>query len=157
MAQTFTLGQAAYVNKGAYNDSVLYAPLNVVTDGGGAWVCLQACTGIRPGVTTGWGNYWLNMTQGVKSITAESTTGGQGQLTITYTDGSTGTVPFSTTVLPDSGVTTQKLANGAVTGEKTDFSAGLPVNGPMVLTQNIGYGDTLPASGTEGQIFFLKA
>lgn len=157
MSQTFTLGQAAYVNKGAYNEAILYAPLNVVTDGGGAWVCLQACTGIRPGVTTGWSSYWLNMTQGVKSITIESVSAGQAQLTITYTDGTTSSASFSIAAIPDGGVTTAKLANGAVTGAKTNFSTGLPVNGPMVLTSNIGYGDTLPASGTEGQIFFLKA
>ena len=53
-------------------------------------------------------------------------------------------------------VGTANIANGAVTGEKTNFSAGLPVTGPLVLTSGIGYGDSLPSSGVEGQLFFLK-
>lgn len=53
-------------------------------------------------------------------------------------------------------VTTEKMGQGAVTGEKTNFSAGLPVTGPLVLTSGVGYGDTLPSSGVEGQLFFLK-
>ena len=53
-------------------------------------------------------------------------------------------------------ITTEKMGQGAVTGEKTNFSAGLPVTGPLVLTSGVGYGDSLPSSGTEGQLFFLK-
>ena len=53
-------------------------------------------------------------------------------------------------------VTTEKMGQGAVTGEKTNFSAGLPVTGPLVLTSGVGYGDSLPSSGVEGQLFFLK-
>jgi hypothetical protein len=51
---------------------------------------------------------------------------------------------------------TSKIEDNAVTGPKTDFSNGLPVNGPMILTDGVNYGDTLPQSGEEGQIFFLK-
>ena len=51
-------------------------------------------------------------------------------------------------------VSTGKLATGAVTNEKTNFSAGFAPAGPIILKKGVHYGDTTPATGVEGQIFF---
>ena len=65
-------------------------------------------------------------------------------------------------------VDTTELANGAVTGAKTDFSAGLTVGGALtqngqlnvndkIILDSDCYGDTLPATAEAGRLFFLKA
>ena len=51
-------------------------------------------------------------------------------------------------------ITTSKLANGAVTNEKTNFSAGFAPTGPIILKEGVHYGNTTPATGVEGQLFF---
>lgn len=56
--------------------------------------------------------------------------------------------------LIDGSVTTSKLADGAVTNEKTDFSAGFAPVGPIILKNGVHYGNTTPTTGVEGQLFF---
>lgn len=78
---------------------------------------------------------------------------------------------ISTEKLADLAVTTAKLAASAVTGEKLaagvvdnskcDFSSGLTVGGNLIpqgeiILDSDCYGDTLPAAGTPGRLFFLK-
>ena len=48
----------------------------------------------------------------------------------------------------------EKLSNGAVTNEKTNFSAGFAPTGPIILKEGVHYGNTTPATGVEGQLFF---
>lgn len=67
----------------------------------------------------------------------------------------------TTPKINDGAVTTAKLAAGAVTGAKTDFSAGLTVAGDLtpqgkIVLDSDCYGDTLPAAGTPGRLFFLR-
>lgn len=60
--------------------------------------------------------------------------------------------------LIDGSVTTSKLADGAVTNEKTDFSAGFSPAGPIRLTKGIHYFDSeaeLPDALEEGRIYFV--
>ena len=59
--------------------------------------------------------------------------------------------------LADGSVDTGKLAAGAVTGAKTDFSAGIPLTGKIILKKGVNFFDTAPASGTEGELIFVKA
>ena len=53
-------------------------------------------------------------------------------------------------------VTTDKIGQGAVTPSKLDLSGGLDVTGSIILTSGMGYGDSLPEDGEEGELFFLK-
>lgn len=67
----------------------------------------------------------------------------------------------TTPKLGDGAVTTPKLGSGAVTGAKCDFSAGLTVSGDLtqqgkIILDSDCYGETLPAAGTAGRIFFKK-
>ena len=51
-------------------------------------------------------------------------------------------------------VTNAKIGTGAVTNEKTNFSAGFAPAGPIILKEGVHYGNTTPATGVEGQLFF---
>ena len=60
--------------------------------------------------------------------------------------------------LIDGSVTTSKLADGAVTNGKTDFSAGFSPAGPIRLTKGVHYFDSeaeLPDALEEGRIYFV--
>jgi hypothetical protein len=68
---------------------------------------------------------------------------------------------IETPLIKDSAVTKQKIAAGAVDNGKCDFSAGLTVVGDLtqqgkIVLDSDCYGDTLPAAGTPGRLFFLK-
>ena len=64
-------------------------------------------------------------------------------------------------------VDTTELAAGAVTGAKTDFSAGLNISGALttddatlggkIFLSADSYGNSLPATAEAGRLFFLKA
>lgn len=68
---------------------------------------------------------------------------------------------IETPLIKDSAVTKQKIAAGAVDNGKCDFSAGLTVGGDLtqqgkIVLDSDCYGNTLPAAGTPGRLFFLK-
>lgn len=149
-----SLGLVSIVDKGAYSAGLSYKPLNMVTNRGGAFLCKANAGGVEPGVTVGWENYWVNITQGILSLAIDSPAEGTARLTATMTDGSTQQFSFSTTAIADGSVGTEKLANGAVTNVKTDFSAGFAPTGPIILKKGVHYNDTTPATGVEGQLFF---
>ena len=59
----------------------------------------------------------------------------------------------------DGSITTIKLANGAVTNEKTDFSGGFSPAGPIRLTKGVHYFDSekdIPAGTDQGRLYFVK-
>lgn len=112
---TFTLGQAAYVNKGAYSSSTSYAPLNTVFYNGGTWVALTSVSGVAPGSDA---SKWLCISQGLRSFTVAPGNTGYINVSWVLTDGTTGSVSVPTNGVPDSAVTTGKIANGAVTNAK---------------------------------------
>ena len=61
--------------------------------------------------------------------------------------------------LIDGSVTTSKLAGGAVTNEKTDFSAGFAPAGPIRLIRGVHYFSSeaeLPAATDEGRVYFVE-
>ena len=112
---TFTLGQAAYVNKGAYSSSTSYAPLNTVFYNGGTWVALQSVSGVAPGSDA---SKWMCISQGLRSFTVAPGNTGYINVSWVLTDGTTGSVSVPTNGVPDNAVTEGKIANGAVTYAK---------------------------------------
>ncbi len=112
---TFTLGQAAYVNKGAYSSSTSYAPLNTVFYNGGTWVALTSVSGVAPGSDA---SKWMCISQGLRSFTVAPGNTGYINVSWVLTDGTTGSVSVPTNGVPDNAVTTGKIANGAVTYTK---------------------------------------
>ena len=155
MAQ-YPIGKVSISDKGSYSGSVSYEPLDLVTNKGGAFLCREAASGIEPGVTSGWASYWTNVTKGIQSIALSSPSTGTARVTVTLSDGSTETLNFSTTAIAAGSVGTTELADNSVTDEKLNLAGGFTVDGAMKLTSGVGYGDSLPASGAEGQIFFLR-
>lgn len=107
---TFTLGQAAYVNKGAYSSSTSYAALNTVFYRGGTWVALTSVSGVTPGSDS---SKWLCITQGIRTVNVTQS-GGNATVKITLTDGTTAsaTVPLAT--VGDGTITVDKLASSFV-------------------------------------------
>lgn len=66
-----------------------------------------------------------------------------------------------TPLIKDGAVTKAKIADQSVDNSKCDFSAGLTVGGDLtqqgkIVLDSDCYGDTLPAAGTPGRLFFLK-
>ena len=47
--------------------------------------------------------------------------------------------------------------DGSINSDEFLKKTGDIMTGPLSLTQNVGYGNTLPASGTAGQLFFLTS
>ena len=111
MATTFTLGQAAYVNTGAYSSSKAYAPLNTCYYNGGTWVALASVTNVTPGSDN---TKWLCITNGIKTITLAPGATGYVTVTITLTDGTTASTSYPITDVGDGTITVAKLASGFV-------------------------------------------
>lgn len=107
---SYSLGQAAYVNKGTYSGNTAYAPLNTCYYNGGTWVALTNVTGVTPGSDN---TKWLCITQGIKTATIVSGSG-NATVTITLTDGTTSTVTIPLTAVADGTITVAKLASGFV-------------------------------------------
>lgn len=106
---TYNLGQAAIVMKGVYAAGTAYLPLNCVTNDGGSWICKKACTGIEPGVTSGWGTYWQSAAVGIKSITVTSASAGTATVQITFSDNTTESFTYNTSAVADGSITPAKL------------------------------------------------
>lgn len=126
---TFTLGQAAYVNTGAYSAGRTYAPLNTCLYNGGTWVALTEVSGVTPGTDS---TKWLCITQGIKSVSVAAS-GGSAVVTITLTDGTpaSATIPLATPA--DGSITVAKLSAGFVLpivngGTGADTAAGALTN-----------------------------
>ena len=65
----------------------------------------------------------------------------------------------STRTLSELAVTAAKIAAGAVTDEKTDFSAGFAPAGPIRLIRGVHYFGSeaeLPAATDEGRVYFVE-
>ena len=133
MAQ-YNLGQVAIVNKGAYSGSTAYKPLNTVSNLGGTFMCIASCTGVEPGVSTGWQTNWVAMARGIKTY-AVSVSGSTATLNVTFTDGTTYSTTYSTAAVGENAVGTTQLAPKAVTTAKIDDHA----VGATQLATNLTY------------------
>lgn len=146
---TYTLGQAAIVNKGAWSSSTPYAILNTVTHSAGSFMAIKASTGIEPGVTSGWATYWVAMAKGIKTVTVTALNSTTAQMTVTFSDGTTATSgTFNTAVVAPGAIGTTELGTGSVTAVKL---------GSDILPANVGikYGTATPTTSTisAGQIY----
>lgn len=127
---TYTLGQAAYVNKGAYNAATAYIPLNTVFYNGGTWVALANVTGVTPGSDN---TKWLCITQGLRSFTVAAGNTGYMDVTIVLTDGTTATTSVPVGAIGDGTITVDKLASDFILpaskgGTGTANGAQKPIN-----------------------------
>lgn len=113
----YNLGQAAIVSKGAYNAATAYKPLNVVSHLGGSFMCIASCTGVEPGVASGWNNYWQSTARGIRSYSV-SVSGSTATVNIVYTDGGTYSTTYSTAAVGENAVGTANLVNKSVTTAK---------------------------------------
>lgn len=107
----FNLGQAAYVNKGAYNSGTQYAPLNTVFHNGGTWVALTTVTGVTPGSDN---TKWLCITQGIKSLAFAAGASGYMNVTFTLTNGTSSTASIPVGAIGAGTITTSMLASAFV-------------------------------------------
>lgn len=128
---TFTLGQAAYVNRGPYSSGASYAALNTVFYSGGTWVALKNVSGVTPGSDA---SSWLCITQGIRTVNVTQS-GGNAIVTITLTDGTSAsaTVPLAT--VGDGTITVDKLASSFVLPME---KGGLGATGAEAARANLG-------------------
>ena len=146
---TYNLGQVAIVSKGAWNSSTSYAILNTVTHNGGSFMAIQANSNTEPGVASGWANYWVAMSKGVKTVTVTATDLTHAQVSVTFSDGTTAVAgTFTTSGIPDDSITTDMLQGGVVTSAKL---------GSDIMPSNVGIkmGTATPTTSTisPGQIY----
>lgn len=118
----YNLGQAAIVSKGDYSASTAYRPLNVVSHLGGSFMCITACTGVEPGVSSGWESYWQSTARGIQSYSV-SVSGTTATVNIVYTDGGTYSTTYTTAAIGTGDVGTDNIAALAVTTTKIAGSA----------------------------------
>lgn len=108
MSVSNVLGQAAYVNKGAYSSSVSYAPLNTVYYNGGTWVALTTVSNVTPGSDN---TKWLCITQGLRSFSVAAGNTGYMNVTFVLTDGTTATTAIPVGAIGDGTITVSMLAS----------------------------------------------
>lgn len=111
MAQ-YNLGQVAIVSKGAWATGTSYAPLNTVTHNGGSFMAIAANSSIEPGVASGWANYWISMSRGIKSIDVQAVTTSTARAVIVLSDGTTVTgSTYNTAAVADGSISAAKLGS----------------------------------------------
>ena len=119
---TTALGKVSLTMGGDYSATTTYPILTVVRGvNGDSYVSTQSnVSGVSPGVTSGWENYWqLLSTDGqdgssIASITLTSSVGNVDTYTITLTNGDTSTFTVTNgTGVPDGGTQGQVLTVGA--------------------------------------------
>lgn len=110
----YILGQAAIVAKGAYANETAYLPLNSVSYCGGSWICKKNCSGVAPGTSSGWEEYWMSAAVGIKSMSITSTGEGTASVSITFSDGTESSFEYNTSAIADGTITTGKLTSGFV-------------------------------------------
>lgn len=110
MAQTFVLGKAGFVDKGAWSGTVSYAFMDVVTQGGGAFLCIQANSGRQPNMSPA---YWRSISKGISDINIVAT-GSTATMTIVFSDNTIDSFNYPTTGVADGTITLAKLSEDFV-------------------------------------------
>lgn len=117
MAQ-YVLGQVGMISKGKYASTTSYVALDVVSHRNGQFMCKAPCTGIEPGVTSNWGNYWVETAVGIYSMTFTAVSGSQTKVTVVYSNGTSSENTYTTSAIADNSVTTAKIVDLNVTNAK---------------------------------------
>lgn len=158
----YELGQAAIVNKGAWNSSASYVVLNTVTHNGGSFMAISANSAIEPGVTSGWSSYWVPMAKGIKTVNIVADTTSTAHAVFTMSDGSTitGTV-FATSPVADGSITDAKIASAGIS-KIANASVGAAQLKTDILPINVGikHGNHNPPTTSDisdGQIYLYHA
>lgn len=160
---SYELGQAAIVNKGAWNSGTNYVILNTVTHNGGSFMAIAASTNKEPGVAVDWATYWVNMAKGIKTVDIVADSTSTAHAVFTMSDGTTITgTTFNTSPVADLSVTTAKLADGAVTTGKIANNAVTAAKITGILPNNVGikHGNHNPPTKSDisdGQIYLYHA
>lgn len=115
MEKTITLGKVSVSPKGVYSSTTSYTFLDVVSNAGGAFLCLQNSTGVEPGVTSGWNGYWMEITQGIQSVSITSAETGKATISVTLSDGTVSSLTIDTAAIGAGTITRVMLAADAVT------------------------------------------
>ena len=164
MADTITLGQVSFIDRGAWASGTAYSPLDLVEANGGTFLCKAANTGKQPGVTSGWVNYWVSAAKGIKSI-AVSNSSGTVSVLFTFSDGTTYTGSYPATsvaansitnaMLQANSVATGNIQDGAVTADKlgTLTYAAVGLNANQVIPIKSGTATPTTSILNNGEIY----
>lgn len=112
---SLTIGKVSIKPRGAYSAGTNYAFLDSVSNLGGAFLCLSPTGSVEPGVTSGWENYWMVLSEGIQSIEISSPETGKASVIITLSNGMKTTATFDTAAIGAGAIGTTELAPGAVT------------------------------------------
>lgn len=159
---TYDLGQAAIVNKGAWNSSTNYVILNTVSHNGGSFMAIAASTNREPGVSTGWESYWVQMARGIKTVDIVADSTSTAHAVFTLSDGSTVTgTTFATAPVADGSITDAKIASAGIS-KIANQSVGAAQLKTDILPINVGikHGNHNPPTTddiSDGQIYLYHA
>ena len=159
---SYELGQAAIVNKGAWNSGTNYVILNTVTHNGGSFMCIAENSNKEPGVSSGWATYWVNMAKGIKTVNIVADTTSTAHAVFTLSDGSTVTgTTFTTSPVADGSITDAKIVSTGIS-KIANASVGAAQLKTDILPINVGikHGDHNPpttADISDGQIYLYHA
>lgn len=159
---SYELGQAAIVNKGAWNSGTNYVILNTVTHNGGSFMAIAASTNKEPGVAVDWATYWVNMAKGIKTVDIVSDSTSTAHAVFTMSDGTTITgTTFNTSPVADGSITDAKIVSTGISKIATN-SVGAAQLKSDILPINVGikHGNHNPpttADISDGQIYLYHA
>lgn len=155
---SYELGQAAIVNKGAWNSGTNYVILNTVTHNGGSFMAIAASTNKEPGVAVDWATYWVNMAKGIKTVDIVADSTSTAHAVFTMSDGTTITgTTFNTSPVADGSITDAKIVSTGISKIATD-SVGAAQLKSDILPINVGikHGNHNPPTTSDisdGQIY----
>ena len=154
MPSSITLGKVSIAPKGAYAAGTSYTVLDMVSNAGGSFLCIQNSTGIEPGVTSGWENYWMSASNGIESISITSPALGKASITITLSDGSQTSTTIDTAAIGTGAVTKEMLADGATYTAYTVTltAAGWSGNGQSVSAAGVTANNTVITGPTPASL-----
>ena len=87
MATTNTLGKVVVTPKGEYDATITYEPLDIVSNNGSTYICLESCTGVTPGSNA---TKWMLLASDTYTLSLNGNV-----LTLSGSSGSSSSVTFA--------------------------------------------------------------